>query len=141
MERLTDKNWRNLDPWECCGQDNYCQRDCHESGGCTSGCLVPKIYRRLAELEDLAEAENTEYIKRDAVIDLLHYNYDEACSAIVADVEAIPTADVAPVRPELRRVVKLLEKNYELGLNSEFVRDPLAWALYQTWKEIDGGAK
>ena len=97
MERLTNKNWQNLDPWECCGQDNYCQRDCHGSGGCTNGCIVPKIYRRLAEFEDLAEAQNTEYIKRDAVIDLLHYNADEACSSIIADVEAISAADVAPV--------------------------------------------
>lgn len=22
MERLTDPCWKNLDPWECCGQDN-----------------------------------------------------------------------------------------------------------------------
>ncbi len=52
MERLTEKCWRNLDPWECCGQDNYCQRGCHEEGGCTKGCIVPKIYDRLAEYED-----------------------------------------------------------------------------------------
>ena len=28
MERLTDKAWRNFDPWECCGQDNYCNESC-----------------------------------------------------------------------------------------------------------------
>lgn len=55
MERLTDKNWRNLDPWECCGQDKYCKRGCHEQGGCTNGCIVPKLYTRLAEYEDMAE--------------------------------------------------------------------------------------
>lgn len=53
MERLTDKYWRNLDPWECCGQDNYCQRGCHDEGGCANGCKVPKIYSRLARYEDL----------------------------------------------------------------------------------------
>lgn len=47
--------------------------------------------------------------------------------------------NVTPVRPELRKAVKLLEKNYERGLNSEFVRDPVAWALYQTWRQMDGG--
>ncbi len=52
MERLTEKYWRNLDPWECCGQDYYCKRDCHEEGGCTKGCIVPKTYNRLAKYED-----------------------------------------------------------------------------------------
>lgn len=55
MERLTRKNWRNLDPWEMCGQDNYCKRGCHEQGGCTKGCIVPRIYARLAAYEDLME--------------------------------------------------------------------------------------
>lgn len=52
MERLTRKNWRNLDPWETCGQDNYCKRGCHEQGGCAKGCIVPRIYARLAAYED-----------------------------------------------------------------------------------------
>ena len=52
MERLTDPCWKNLDPWECCGQDYFCKRGCHEEGGCTNGCIVPKIYVRLASLED-----------------------------------------------------------------------------------------
>ena len=52
MERLTIKNWRNLDPWETCGQDNYCKRGCHEQGGCAKGCIVPRIYARLAAYED-----------------------------------------------------------------------------------------
>ena len=55
MERLTIKNWRNLDPWEMCGQDNYCKRGCHEQGGCTNGCIVPRIYARLAAYEELME--------------------------------------------------------------------------------------
>ena len=55
MERLTEKCWRNLDPWECCGQDKYCQRGCHDEGGCTNGCEVPKIYCKLAKYEDLEE--------------------------------------------------------------------------------------
>lgn len=38
-----------------------------------------------------------EYIVKEQVIELLHYNTDEACSAIVADVEQLPAADVAPV--------------------------------------------
>ena len=52
MERLTDPCWKNLDPWECCGQDYYCKRGCHDKGGCTNGCIVPKLYARLAAYED-----------------------------------------------------------------------------------------
>lgn len=55
MERLTDKFWRNFDPWECCGQDKYCKRGLDEEGGCVNGCKVPKLYRRLADCEDAEE--------------------------------------------------------------------------------------
>lgn len=52
MERLTNTSWRNFDPWACCGQDKYCQRGCHDPGGCTKGCIVPRLYKRLAAYED-----------------------------------------------------------------------------------------
>lgn len=52
MERLTNKAWQNFDPWECCGQDKYCQRGCHDPGGCTKGCIVPQLYARLGAYED-----------------------------------------------------------------------------------------
>ena len=66
MKRLTRKNWRNLDPWETCGQDNYCKRGCHEQGGCTKGCIVPRIYARLAAYEDsgLEPEEIADFMKR-----------------------------------------------------------------------------
>lgn len=66
MERLTSKYWRNLDPWEMCGQDNYCKRGCHEQGGCTKGCIVPRIYARLAAYEDsgLEPGEIADFMKR-----------------------------------------------------------------------------
>ena len=64
MERLTDKAWRNFDPWECCGQDKYCQRGCHDPGGCTKGCIVPQLYARLGAYEDTGlEPEEVERSK------------------------------------------------------------------------------
>lgn len=61
MERLTEKCWRNLDPWECCGQDHFCGRGCHDLGGCTNGCIVPRLYARLAAYEDTGlESEGVE---------------------------------------------------------------------------------
>lgn len=50
-----------------------------------------------------------------------------------------PESDIARFGLELRKAVRLLEKNYEKGLNSDYVNDPIAWALYQTWEEMDGG--
>lgn len=54
-----------------------------------------------------------EYIERGVSIELLHYNADETCSAVVRDFEAIPAADVAPVvrREDGRRQVSLMEKS------------------------------
>ena len=40
----------------------------------------------------------SDYISREAAIELLHYNADERCSAVVSDFEEIPAADVEPVR-------------------------------------------
>lgn len=68
MERLTDPCWKNLDPWECCGQDYYCKRGCHDKGGCTNGCIVPKLYARLAAYEDtgLTPERCAEFARADA---------------------------------------------------------------------------
>lgn len=38
-------------------------------------------------------------------------------------------------------VIELLEKNIEKAQKLEYVRQPLAWALYQTWKEVDEKTK
>lgn len=57
MERLTvnDLNKICYDPWELCGMDSHCTKGCHEDGGCTKGCHILKMYRKLAEYEDLEE--------------------------------------------------------------------------------------
>lgn len=55
MKRITERCWRNLDPWECCGQDRHCARNLYDDGGCINGCIVPKLYKQLAEYEDLEE--------------------------------------------------------------------------------------
>ena len=68
MERLTNKSWRNFDPWECCGQDKYCQKGCHDPGGCTKGCIVPQLYARLGAYEDtgLTPERCAEFARADA---------------------------------------------------------------------------
>ena len=36
------------------------------------------------------------------------------------------------------KVIEDLKKNYEIAKRLSFVNDPVAYALYQTWKEYDG---
>lgn len=57
MERLTANDLDKVcyDPWELCRMDSYCKKGCHENGGCTKGCHILKMYRKLAEYEDLEE--------------------------------------------------------------------------------------
>ena len=40
----------------------------------------------------------SDYISREAAIEMLHYNADEFCASVVPDLESIPAADVEPVR-------------------------------------------
>ena len=77
MERLTIKNWRNLDPWETCGQDNYCKRGCHDQGGCTKGCIVPRIYARLAAYEDTGLEPEEIKVHEAAKYNAGYYHGDE----------------------------------------------------------------
>ena len=57
MSRLTkdDLNKVCYDPWEICGMDKHCTKGCHEEGGCTGGCHILKMYRKLADYEDKEE--------------------------------------------------------------------------------------
>ena len=51
MERLTNKiltKARN-DPWDYCGLDSFCTRDCFKP----TPCELPKVIDRLAEIEDI----------------------------------------------------------------------------------------
>lgn len=38
----------------------------------------------------------------------------------------------------LADALKAIKRNYERALTLPWVRDPVAWALYETWKEADG---
>ena len=48
-----------------------------------------------------------------------------------------PAANVLEVLPELRGAVELLDDTYKHAIDQPFVRDPLAYALYQVWKFVD----
>lgn len=40
-----------------------------------------------------------------------------------------------------KKAMSILDKKYAEAKKMPFVRDPLAWALYHTWKELDDGKR
>lgn len=38
---------------------------------------------------------------------------------------------------QIDKAIELLQEEYERAKTLEFVRDPVAWALYQVWKKAD----
>lgn len=40
-----------------------------------------------------------------------------------------------------KKAMSILDKKYAEAKKMPFVRDPLAWALYHTWKEFDDGKR
>lgn len=107
MERLTIKSWRNLDPWETCGQDNYCKRGCHEQGGCAKGCIVPRIYARLAAYEDTG-------LKPQDIISAV-----DMCKIACALHELNAYKDLGPI-DHIRDLIKA-EQDGRLHITPEFV--------------------
>lgn len=82
-----------------------------------------------------------EYIDREAVLIEAESRimWGESATAVYELIRDIPAADVAPVRPELRKAVKELHKQYERAIKNPVVRNKLAWALFHTWKQMDEG--
>lgn len=61
------------------------------------------------------------------------------CRSIQEDIAEIwDRYGYQPTPNELVKAIKILTKNYARGHQLVFVRNPLAWSLYQTWKQFDG---
>lgn len=83
----------------------------------------------------------SEYIKKSEAIEVLEFY--ESIGAyhdyrLKESMQSIKPADVVEVNPELQKVVKSLCKEYDNAKKNPIVRDPLAYALFQTWKAVDG---
>ena len=75
-----------------------------------------------------------DYIKRQAAKRLFADGHDYG---LARRLDEIPTADVMYVHPVLRKAVELLNEEYKKATQLSFVRNPLAYALYQVWKMAD----
>ena len=74
----------------------------------------------------------------------------DGCETDIELLDEIPAADVAEVcfLTELhvgdrawKKAMSILDKKYAEAKKLPFIRDPLAWALYHTWKEFDDGKR
>lgn len=89
-----------------------------------------------------------EYISREEALMKL---MQDGCSAKnLQSISDMPAADVAEVYfpAELhvgdrawKKAMSILDKKYAEAKKLPFIRDPLAWALYHTWKEFDDGKR
>lgn len=71
----------------------------------------------ISALTDEAECEPLDYSPLDAIL----------------TIKALPTA-----QPEhLHNVVRKINKAYKKAMNTPCIHKPMAWALYQVWKEYD----
>lgn len=68
---------------------------------------------------------------------------DEPCEpteCIILDcLESIIEVKSVCVPMEMRKAVKSAVEHYENAVKCEYVRDPVAWALYHAWKDVERG--
>ena len=99
-----------------------------------------------------------EYIRRDAAMKAVASQYG-ACRSpaqnrmideIRNKIRRMHAANVAEVcfPAELhvgdrawKKAMSILDKKYAEAKKLPFIRDPLAWALYHTWREFDDGKR
>lgn len=60
----------------------------------------------------------------------------EACSVYIQQVPREKTESIH-VAEELRKAIKILNEEYEIAKKNSYIHNPIAWALYHTWKRIE----
>lgn len=52
--------------------------------------------------------------------------------------DEVPSAQPEqPAQDYMRTVMKKVKEKYEEAVNTHYIMNPMAWALYQVWKEYD----
>lgn len=115
MNRLTvnDLNRTCYDPWELCGMDSYCTKDCHEEGGCTKGCEILKMYKKLAHYEDLEEQGLL--MKLPCKIGDTVYSLDRFCGGYSLDCPSRPCKEYSDYQLEIYEGKFQLKDIYDFG--------------------------
>ena len=137
MERLTEKHYL--------AEDHYmkCSEDCSVDMDCVDCPAFDKLVERLAAYEDSwlspqACAQAAEIEKQLASYD---FSAKKMLEFIRADKDGRVIVLPAKKGDTWKKAMSILDKKYAEAKKLTFVRDPLAWALYHTWKEFDDGKR
>ena len=71
-----------------------------------------------------------EYLDKDEVLKAI----DRLPLIAESKVETTLSGDI-----KLDKAIKYLHEQYDKALKMDYVKNPLAWALYQTWRYVDKG--
>lgn len=74
-------------------------------------------------------AEN-EYLNKDELLKAI----DQLPYMVEGEIETTLSGDI-----KLDNAVNYLYEQYDKALKMDYIKNPLAWALYQTWKHVDKG--
>lgn len=76
------------------------------------------------------EVESTDYLSKDEVLKAI----DQLPLIAESKVETTLSGD-----KKLDNAIKYLHKQYDKALKMDYIKNSLAWALYQTWRYVDKG--
>ncbi len=71
-----------------------------------------------------------EYLKKDDLLKAI----EQLPFMVKCEIETTLSGDI-----KLDNAIKHLHEQYDKALKIEYIKNPLAWALYQTWKYVDKG--
>ena len=111
--------------------------------GYATKCELVQMAERLAAYEDSrlspqACAQAAEIEKQLASYD---FSAKKMLEFIRADKDGRVIVLPAKKGDTWKKAMSILDKKYAEAKKLPFVRDPLAWALYHTWKEFDDGKR
>ena len=72
----------------------------------------------------------TEYLNKDDLLKAI----DQLPFMVEGEIETTLSGDI-----KLDNAIKYLHEQYDKALKIEYIKNPLAWALFQTWKYVDKG--
>ena len=79
-----------------------------------------------------------DFIRREDALKVLCNNYAYAAMDVI---KRLPAAELHVGDRAWKKAMRILDKKYAEAKKLPFIRDPLAWALYHTWKEFDDGKR
>lgn len=65
-----------------------------------------------------------------------YQNWSASKKVIEKVINSLPSAQ-PDVDSRIEQTIRVLQKNYNLALSRNYIQNPIAWALYETWKEFD----